>query len=53
MSQNAAFPQTHPDRLAMVARLFGVEAASPEHCRVLELGAASGGNLILMACELH
>lgn len=49
---STAFPQTHPDRLATVARLFGVEAAEPQSCRVLELGAASGGNLIPMAYEL-
>lgn len=49
---STAVPQSHPDRLATVARLFGVEAASPERCRVLELGAASGGNLIPMAWDL-
>ena len=49
---SSAFPQSHPDRLAAVARLFGVPSASPERCRVLELGAASGGNLIPMAYGL-
>ncbi|TMH59524.1 MAG: methyltransferase domain-containing protein [Betaproteobacteria bacterium] len=46
------FAQTHPDRLAALARLFGVEAPSLERCRVLELGCASGGNLIPMALTL-
>ena len=49
---STAFPQSHPDRLATLARLFGVAAAPPDRCRVLELGAASGGNLIPMAYEL-
>ena len=49
---NKAFPQTHPDRLAALARLFGVESADVETCRVLELGCASGDNLIPMALGL-
>lgn len=40
---------THPDRLAAVATLLGVDPPPPEHCRVLELGCASGQNLIAMA----
>ncbi len=47
-----AFPQTHPDRLATMARLFGLASAPVEDCRVLELGCASGGNLIPMAAYL-
>ena len=46
------FVQTHPDRLATVARLFGMSPAPPEACRVLELGCAGGGNLVPMASEL-
>ena len=46
------FPQTHPDRLATLAHLFGVEPAPVTRCRVLELGCASGGNLIPMAFHL-
>lgn len=41
--------ETHPDHLCIIGRLFGVETTSPDHCRVLELGCASGGNLIPMA----
>ena len=44
-----AFAQTRPDRLAATAALFGMTPARPDGCRVLELGAASGGNLIPMA----
>src|SRR5512144_885490 len=49
---NKAFPQTHPDRLATLARLFGVDAPAIETCRVLELGCASGDNLVPMALSL-
>ncbi|MGZ6642376.1 MAG: methyltransferase regulatory domain-containing protein [Solirubrobacteraceae bacterium] len=47
-----AFPQTHPDRLAVQATLFGLRPAPPSRCRVLELGCGDGGNLIPMALEL-
>ncbi|HWC28569.1 MAG TPA: class I SAM-dependent methyltransferase, partial [Dehalococcoidia bacterium] len=40
---------THPDRLAVVGRLMGLQSASPEACSVLELGCGSGANLIEMA----
>lgn len=40
---------THPDCLATVAMLMGMQPAAVERCRVLELGCASGGNLIPMA----
>jgi SAM-dependent methyltransferase len=46
------FPQTHPDRLATIARLFGMQPAPVERCRVLELGCGDGGNLIPMAYAL-
>jgi methyltransferase-like protein/SAM-dependent methyltransferase len=44
-----AFPQTRPDRLAVLATLFGMTPTPPSRCRVLELGCAAGGNLIPMA----
>ncbi len=47
-----AFPQTHPDRLATMATLFGVDAVPPAGCRVLELGCGDGGNLLPMALAL-
>jgi hypothetical protein len=43
---------THPDRLAVIARLFGLNPAPAGRCRVLELGCAGGGNLLPMACHL-
>src|SRR5262245_32662991 len=46
------FPATHPGSLAVVALLLGMEPAPVDRCRVLELGCASGGNLIPMALTL-
>jgi SAM-dependent methyltransferase len=47
--RGTAYPATHPNRLAAVATLMGMSPALPETCRVLELGCASGENLIPMA----
>lgn len=47
-----ALPRTHPDRLATLATLFGMNPAPVERCRVLELGCGDGGNLIPMAYGL-
>lgn len=44
-----SFPETHPDRMATVAHLFGLKPPSPAKSRVLELGCASGGNIAPMA----
>lgn len=41
--------ETDPDRLAVIGRLFGLPAADPRDCRVLELGCAGGGNLLPLA----
>ena len=46
------FAQTHPDRLATVATLFGGRPAHPASCRLLELGCGDGGNLVPMAYAL-
>ncbi|MCX4240628.1 methyltransferase regulatory domain-containing protein [Paraliomyxa miuraensis] len=43
------YPQSHPDRLHVVASLFGARPALASGCRVLELGCGSGGNLLPMA----
>jgi methyltransferase-like protein/cyclopropane fatty-acyl-phospholipid synthase-like methyltransferase len=49
---SASQHHTHPDHLAALAILNGLAPASPQRCRVLELGCADGGNLIPMAAEL-
>jgi methyltransferase-like protein/ubiquinone/menaquinone biosynthesis C-methylase UbiE len=46
------FIQTHPDRLAVIARLLGLNAPPIRRCRVLELACGDGGNLIPMALTL-
>jgi methyltransferase-like protein/ubiquinone/menaquinone biosynthesis C-methylase UbiE len=48
----AVYPQTHPNRLATVAFLRGVEPAPIDRCRVLELGCGVGNNLLGMAFQL-
>ena len=42
-------PETYPGRLEVLAKLFGMNPAPIEHCRVLELGCADGGNIIPLA----
>ena len=49
---SAIYPQTHPDRLATLAQLFGMKPAPVEGARVLELGCGDGSNLIAMAATL-
>jgi methyltransferase-like protein/SAM-dependent methyltransferase len=40
---------THPDCLAVMAVLAGMQPAKIERCRVLELGCGPGGNLLPLA----
>jgi SAM-dependent methyltransferase len=49
-----SFPitETHPDRLAVIGRLFGLPCPDPARARVLELGCAAGGNLLPIAWYL-
>jgi SAM-dependent methyltransferase len=47
-----AFAFTHPSRLAAVARLAGMNPPDVAQARVLELGCASGSNLIPLAAQL-
>lgn len=49
---SAVYSQTHVDRLAVMAALFGMSPAPVECCRVLELGCGDGTNLIAMALGL-
>ena len=45
-------PGAHPDRLSAIARIFGVPAAHPASCSVLEIGCAAATNLLPMAYGL-
>jgi methyltransferase-like protein/SAM-dependent methyltransferase len=45
------YPNTHPEQLYTIGKLFGLAAPEPKNCRVLELGCASGGNIIPMAAK--
>lgn len=49
---NLVFPQTHPNRIAAIASLFGVATKAPGRSRILELGCGTASNLIAMAVEL-
>jgi SAM-dependent methyltransferase len=46
------FAQTHPDRLAAMGTLFGMNPPPIHQARVLEIGCCDGGNLIPMAVTL-
>ncbi|MBI5039656.1 MAG: methyltransferase regulatory domain-containing protein [Gammaproteobacteria bacterium] len=50
--QSIPFTDTHPENLAMLGRLFGLNTPDPARARVLELGCASGGNLLPLAFYL-
>jgi methyltransferase-like protein/SAM-dependent methyltransferase len=47
-----SFPLTHPERLATIAGLFGMQPPPAGGARVLELGCGTGGNLIPMALAM-
>lgn len=47
--ESYSFPYSHPARLSAVAHLFSLATPRNKKFRVLELGAASGGNLIPLA----
>lgn len=47
-----SYAQTHPDRLAAMATLMGLEPPPVDRCRVLDIGCAVGGNLLPMAAVL-
>lgn len=46
-----AFPQSQPEQLAVMARLFGLTPTLPSKARVLELGCSAGGNLVPLAAR--
>ena len=43
---------SHPDRMAVVATLYGLAPPSVATCRVLEFGCSDGANLLPMAASL-
>ncbi|MBI5426938.1 MAG: class I SAM-dependent methyltransferase [Nitrospinae bacterium] len=49
---NRSFPQSNPNKLWVVARLFGLNAPHPSQRRVLELGCGRGGNIVPMAFNM-
>ena len=44
--------KSHPDRMATIATLLGMNPAPPASCRVLELACGDGANLIPVAASL-
>lgn len=49
---NRPYAQTHPSRLFVLGKLAGLDPPPVETCRVLEMGASEGVNLIGMAVAL-
>ncbi len=49
---STAIPEMHPNRMAVVGRLFGLDPAPVRTCRVLDIGCAEGGNAIPVAVSL-
>jgi methyltransferase-like protein/2-polyprenyl-3-methyl-5-hydroxy-6-metoxy-1,4-benzoquinol methylase len=49
--ESFAFVASNPAHLRSVAKLFGLDAPKLENARVLELGCASGGNIIPFAAK--
>ena len=46
---NHPYAQTHPERLAIVARMHGLDVPRPSTARVLEFACGAGANLLGMA----
>lgn len=49
---SAPMPASHPDRLATIGRLFGLDVTPVTRCRVLDVGCGDGANLIPLAYRL-
>lgn len=49
--RSVAYPQSQPSHTSAVAQMFGLEPAAVESARVLELGCASGGNIVPLAAR--
>ena len=50
--ESRVLPFTHPISLATMATLYGASSPPVETCRVLEIGCATGDNLLSMAATL-
>jgi SAM-dependent methyltransferase len=50
--EDFTFPQTHPEHLYCLTGFLGHAAPHPSRARVLELGCASGANLVPIALDL-
>lgn len=46
------YEASHPDHMYTMARLFNLEPTIPDNASILELGCASGGNLIPIAVQM-
>ncbi len=46
------FESTHPDHIYSLAKLFALEPTIPDDASILELGCASGGNIIPLAVQM-
>ena len=45
-------PVSHPDHLAAIATMFGLETPDVDHAQVLEVGCSDGANLLPVAATL-
>jgi len=50
--ESGVYRQSHPRQIAVVGLLAGLAPANVESCRILEIGCASGSNLLPMAEQL-
>ncbi|MDQ2978043.1 MAG: class I SAM-dependent methyltransferase [Acidobacteriota bacterium] len=50
--ESEGIAETHPNHMAAIAALFGIEAPDPARCRLLELGCARGDNVMAVATTL-
>jgi methyltransferase-like protein/2-polyprenyl-3-methyl-5-hydroxy-6-metoxy-1,4-benzoquinol methylase len=49
--ESHSFIDSSPENLCAITHLFGLEGVDTTKCKVLELGCASGGNIIPLACR--
>lgn len=49
--ESSPYANSHPNHLATIGTLFGMKPTAIEKARILELGCASGGNIIPIATQ--